>query len=69
MKMQWYGIDNLPTDSEPLLVINENLPNFLPHKAYYDKETNTFYSLESDASIPLKVTHWIFLPTQEDIKQ
>ena len=61
--MQWYKIkDKKPKDDQNVLVFNDEIEGCITHKAYYESETDSFFSLESFHSFPLKVTHWRPLP-------
>jgi hypothetical protein len=68
MKLEWYDLTCKPTDDEKVLVLNKNISPNMIQRAYYDAESDNFFSLELDPYLPLKVTHWMYLPTYEEEK-
>lgn len=61
--MEWINADQPPEDDVTIWVTNNKLP-MLPMKAYYDKNLDIFFLLESHALLPLQVTHWMKIPSQ-----
>jgi len=64
--MKWYDIRlKRPKDDQNVFVLNENFPDTMFHKAYYEEKTEGFFSLESHHSFPLAVTHWAEFPSDK----
>ncbi len=65
--MKWINVeDRLPKDDESVLVTNKKIEDMI-HRAYYEEETNCFFSLEC-FHVPVEVTHWMKYPKQKEIK-
>ncbi len=50
-----------PEDDETVLVCH-HLHHTQPIRAYFDKEEQSFYSLDDIRGFPLLVTHWMKMP-------
>jgi len=63
IKSHWVDISSglMPNDDETVLVKNIKV-KMLPIKAYYETESNQFFSLESIALCPLNITHYMYIP-------
>ena len=60
--MKWNDVqESLPNDDDTVLVYNY-FEGCLYILAYYDEESNEFYSIHSLNSFPISITHWLTLP-------
>lgn len=59
--MEWISIKTQPESDLTCLVINSKV-DMLPIKAYWDVESEEFFSLESDGCTPISVTHYMPIP-------
>ena len=59
-KTQWVLLaQKRPYADQVVRVLNRNLKNMRPHKAFYDEASGEFLSLEITENTPISVTHWM----------
>lgn len=59
---EWKDVSEKPQDDQTVMVIYKKEDVLGPIRAYYDEEEDNFYPLDSFFALPLKVTHWCYLP-------
>lgn len=60
--MKWISVkDELPVDDQTVLITHTKIDKMI-HTAYYEEETDSFFSLNSFHALPIEITHWMELP-------
>lgn len=69
--MNWISIesDEKPEDDQTVLAYHKKYPKMMPEFVFWDDFEKEFMTVDHRCRLPVKVTHWMPIPSREFFKE